>query len=126
MKRKISALPAIIIRITAIALTFWLGMMCLIPYGGIRDVNAQLEQELYVLDPDAAPYDKITNLASSITRPMPELNFPLAKEPASRAEIYENPVLAMTARICAGRNRGAPSKTARTITSITLRNRSGV
>ena len=101
MKRKISALPAIIIRITAIALTFWLGMMCLITYGCIRDVNAQLEQELYVLDPDAAPYDKITNLASSITRPMPELNFPLAKEPASRAEIYENPVFGYdSAHLC--------------------------
>ena len=47
MKRKISALPAIIIRVTAIALTFWLGVMCLITYGGVQDVNNQLQWQAW-------------------------------------------------------------------------------
>lgn len=101
MKRKISALPAIIIRVTAIALTFWLGMMCLITYGGIRDVNAQIKEELRVIDPDTAPYDQISALAGAKMALKPELNFPLIKEPASWTEIYENPVFGYdSAHLC--------------------------
>ena len=97
MKRKISALPAIIIRVTAIALTFWLGMMCLITYGGIRDVNAQLEQEMqnYIgisqFGVDSTAYRQVLNLAAAKTRVDLKLNFPLALERKPGIDFYEEP-----------------------------------
>ena len=85
MKRKISSLTAITIRISAIALAFWLLVMGLITWGGVREVNDQLQREIWnfqrtngaFLHDDSA-YMKVYGLNTLKWGFDVELNFPFA------------------------------------------------
>ena len=85
MKRKISSLTAITIRISAIALAFWLLVMGLITWGGVREVNDQLQREIWnfqrtdgaFLHDDSA-YMKVYGLTTLKWGFDVELNFPFA------------------------------------------------